>query len=348
MNTGVGSRSLLQGIFPTQGWNPGLPHCRWILYQLSHQGSPWTDYGRPNGLQALKNRVTNGSVAGPVACWDRGRKLASGVSGGRDGGSPSHAAPLHTHCCLAPGVWRWWEHLAIPLHPFPLRRCSSQSGHSLSWLASSRTRRTTAPQFWGSLGSEPNLGPHDGDKIHLGEGRFCWTRCGDAEKWIVKGIVPVQVSGSLSLPDQHGAPSTAGVEGHRDIISVLGESCTRIKWCELVPTWKHWCYVWDFHALLPSIPIHLSFFKYKEKKIKCIDHIWATVSTSCERQKENLEVLMLLKLLRKEHTSWHVCLENGDWRVEGVKIGAEKGFIRAPQFTSRLRETKRDFFSGLG
>ena len=39
-NTGVGSRSLLQGIFPTQGSNPGLPHCRWILYQLSHQGSP--------------------------------------------------------------------------------------------------------------------------------------------------------------------------------------------------------------------------------------------------------------------------------------------------------------------
>ena len=30
-NTGVGGRSLLQGIFPTQGWNPGLPHCRWIL-----------------------------------------------------------------------------------------------------------------------------------------------------------------------------------------------------------------------------------------------------------------------------------------------------------------------------
>ena len=39
-NTGVGSLSLLQGIFPTQGWNPGLPHCRQILYQLSHKGSP--------------------------------------------------------------------------------------------------------------------------------------------------------------------------------------------------------------------------------------------------------------------------------------------------------------------
>ena len=39
-NTGVGSHSLLQGIFPMQGLNPSLLHCRWILYQLSHKGSP--------------------------------------------------------------------------------------------------------------------------------------------------------------------------------------------------------------------------------------------------------------------------------------------------------------------
>ena len=38
--TGVGSFSLLQGVFPTQGSNPGLLHCRQILYQLSHEGSP--------------------------------------------------------------------------------------------------------------------------------------------------------------------------------------------------------------------------------------------------------------------------------------------------------------------
>ena len=41
-NTGVGSLSLLQGVFTIQGSNPGLPHCRWILYQLSHKGSPRT------------------------------------------------------------------------------------------------------------------------------------------------------------------------------------------------------------------------------------------------------------------------------------------------------------------
>ena len=47
-NTGVSSLSLLQGFFPIQGMNPGLPHCRQILYQLSHKGSPtileWVAY----------------------------------------------------------------------------------------------------------------------------------------------------------------------------------------------------------------------------------------------------------------------------------------------------------------
>ena len=38
--SGVGSLSLLQGVFPTQGSNPGLLHCRQILYQPSHKGSP--------------------------------------------------------------------------------------------------------------------------------------------------------------------------------------------------------------------------------------------------------------------------------------------------------------------
>ena len=47
-NTGMGSFSLLQGIFPIQRLNPGLPHCRQILHQLSHKESPrileWVAY----------------------------------------------------------------------------------------------------------------------------------------------------------------------------------------------------------------------------------------------------------------------------------------------------------------
>ena len=53
-NTGVGSLSLLQGIFPTHGLNPGLPHCRTILYQMSHKGSPrileWVAFSFSRGI----------------------------------------------------------------------------------------------------------------------------------------------------------------------------------------------------------------------------------------------------------------------------------------------------------
>ena len=52
-NTGVGSLYLLQEIFPTQESNPGLQHCRRILYQLSHKGSPrmlkWLAYPFSSG-----------------------------------------------------------------------------------------------------------------------------------------------------------------------------------------------------------------------------------------------------------------------------------------------------------
>ena len=60
-NTGVGSLSLLQGIFPTQGWNPGLLHCWWILYQLSHKGSPrileWVAYSFSSGSSQPRNQT---------------------------------------------------------------------------------------------------------------------------------------------------------------------------------------------------------------------------------------------------------------------------------------------------
>ena len=67
-NTGVGSLSLLQGLFPTQGLNPGLQHCRWILYQLSHQGSPrileWVAYPLFSGSSWLRNWTGVSYIAG--------------------------------------------------------------------------------------------------------------------------------------------------------------------------------------------------------------------------------------------------------------------------------------------
>ena len=60
-NPGVGSLSLLQGIFPTQGSNPGLPHGRWILYQLSHQGNArileWVAYPISSRSSRPRNRT---------------------------------------------------------------------------------------------------------------------------------------------------------------------------------------------------------------------------------------------------------------------------------------------------
>ena len=56
-NTGVGSHSLLQGIFLTQELNLSLPHCRQILYQLSHHRSPgipeWVPIPSPWDLPKL-------------------------------------------------------------------------------------------------------------------------------------------------------------------------------------------------------------------------------------------------------------------------------------------------------
>ena len=67
-NTGVGSLSLLQRIFPTQVSNPGLPHCRWILYQLSHKGSPrileWVAYPFSSGTSWPRNWTRISCIAG--------------------------------------------------------------------------------------------------------------------------------------------------------------------------------------------------------------------------------------------------------------------------------------------
>ena len=67
-NTGVSCPSLLQGIFPTQGSNPGLPHCRQILHQLSHKGSPrileWVAYPFSSGSSSPRDQTWVSCIAG--------------------------------------------------------------------------------------------------------------------------------------------------------------------------------------------------------------------------------------------------------------------------------------------
>ena len=64
----MGSHSLLQRIFPIQGLNPGLWHCRQILYCLSHQGNPrileWVAYPSSKGTSLPKNQTRVSCIAG--------------------------------------------------------------------------------------------------------------------------------------------------------------------------------------------------------------------------------------------------------------------------------------------
>ena len=67
-NTRVGSHSLLQGIFSTQGSNPGLPHCRQMLYRLSHQGSPVSNSCDPMDC-SLPGSSVNGVLQPRILEW---------------------------------------------------------------------------------------------------------------------------------------------------------------------------------------------------------------------------------------------------------------------------------------
>ena len=67
-NTGMGCPALFQRIFPTQGSNPGLVHCRQILYHLSHQGSPrtlhWVAYPFSRGSSPPRNQTGVSCIGG--------------------------------------------------------------------------------------------------------------------------------------------------------------------------------------------------------------------------------------------------------------------------------------------
>ena len=81
-NTGMGCHDFLQGIFLTQGLNSGLPHCRQILYHLSHQGSP------PSALANAKMTMTD-LDASSFPMWNFSLNPGLLVSESR-----GHSAPL--------------------------------------------------------------------------------------------------------------------------------------------------------------------------------------------------------------------------------------------------------------
>ena len=80
--TGVGCHAFLQRIFPTQGSNPGLSHCRWILHCLSHQGSPrileWVAYPFSRGSSRPRNGTRVSYITGEFfTSWATREALSS-------------------------------------------------------------------------------------------------------------------------------------------------------------------------------------------------------------------------------------------------------------------------------
>ena len=112
-NTWVGCHALLQGIFPTQGLNPGLPHCREILYCLNQQGSPTVDRSWKTNLitfvsQNLLTALILGSQGLPAEAPNTGRWMLQ-----------SRLTPVSTKlfCTLLPrtltedhSLWLVWYH----------------------------------------------------------------------------------------------------------------------------------------------------------------------------------------------------------------------------------------------
>ena len=82
-NTGMGCHALLQGIFPTQRWNPGLLHCRWILHQLSYQGSPKKGPSMCRcRSRAFRKRQGPQRKRGFPVHWEEGERLVWKLGGG--------------------------------------------------------------------------------------------------------------------------------------------------------------------------------------------------------------------------------------------------------------------------
>ena len=132
-NIGVGSLSLLQGIFPTQGSNPGLPHCRQILYQLSHQGSPrileWVAYPFSSGSSRPRNWTRVSCIAGRFFINWATREA-------HDTAGPVLNAGLH-----------WWAG----------QRACSQGAHSLCVQALVMTRNRNASLDYAYLQTTTHL-----------------------------------------------------------------------------------------------------------------------------------------------------------------------------------------------
>ena len=173
-NTGVGTLSLLQGIFPTQGLSPGLPHCRRILYQLSHKGKQkglfkkwslehrcWSTWLSPQSPVISGNPaedVYGGEKEGETSAWV---SPLLGLGGSTESkGDPTYGWPSSpsspddpTSASGNSGSWPRTKQTfpggflttERPSHPACLRALASWAYHSFSLFSAWRLPRSTSP-----------------------------------------------------------------------------------------------------------------------------------------------------------------------------------------------------------
>ena len=120
-NTEVGRFSLLQGIFPTQGLNAGLLHCRWTLYQLSHK--------HPNQLLCCESRSVVSTLCDPMDYSLPGSSV-HGVLQARIlewVAIPFSRGPRNRtgDSCTAGGFFTNWatREVSLPINSFSLKLC---------------------------------------------------------------------------------------------------------------------------------------------------------------------------------------------------------------------------------
>ena len=124
-NTGMGSFSLLQGFFPAQGLNPGLPHCRRILYLLSHQRSPrileWVAWPFTSGSSRPRSGTRVSCIASLVDSTPSHTPSPAGLEW--EGGACSAA------------LWRegWGTSYKIRLPEVSVLDCVAKPLHGRAW-----------------------------------------------------------------------------------------------------------------------------------------------------------------------------------------------------------------------
>ena len=123
-NIGVDCHALLQGTFPTWGRNPGFPHCRWILYHLSHQGSPrmleWVAYPFSRGSSRPRNSGSPALQADSFPSWTtreapEQRKILANCSFEDDNNDGEDEAEDGSGCDMSPFLesFPWYQRRCI-------------------------------------------------------------------------------------------------------------------------------------------------------------------------------------------------------------------------------------------